>query len=293
LSHISPEQTGRLDRVVDYRTDFYSLGVTIYQLLSGKKPFISDDVMELIHSHVAVEPPPLPRHIPTVLCEIVAKLMSKDADDRYVSITGLLHDLNMCQTNLTNGCIEYFPIATHDFMAKFVIPKKLYGREEESKTLLETFERVSTRGKGELLLVSGYSGIGKSSLIAQIRTPITMRNGYYITGKFDQVSKNISYSAIADAFQSLLRQILGESEERVQMWRERILKSVGLNGSLIIKMIPEVEKLIGEQPPVSMNPQESASRFKLVLQSFVSTFMQKDHPLVLFLDDLQCKLCND
>ncbi len=288
LAYLSPEQTGRLDRAVDYRSDYYSLGVSLYQLLCGKKPFISEtnDPMELIHSHVAIEPPPLPSRIPKVLCDIVAKLMSKDADDRYVSSAGLLYDLNRCLTYLKDDTIEPFTIATHDYMDKFIIPKRLYGRENETKTLIDTYKRVTSSGKGELLLVSGYSGIGKSSLITQVQT--CMRNGYYIFGKFNQVSKNISYSAIADAFQALLRQILGESEERVQMWRERILKAVGVSGQLVIKMIPELEKLIGEQPPVQLNPQESSARFKIVLRSFVSTFTQKEHPLVLFLDDLQC-----
>ncbi len=290
LAYISPEQTGRVNSVIDYRSDLYSLGVTLYQLISGSLPFLTCDVIELVHSHIAVEPPPLPPHIPTVLSDIIMKLMRKSVTDRYQSCTGLLHDLEECRRRLDRlDHIEWFPIGMKDITRRFHIPKKLYGREREVHSLLSTFERVASTGITELLIVQGYSGIGKSSLINEVQKPICLRNGYFLSGKYDQLERNVAYSAICDALRKFVKQILGESDESMLNWREKILNAVGNNGQLLINIIgPEFETLIGKQPTViDLPPQEAKNRFEYVLAKFISVIADLEHPIVLFLDDLQ------
>ncbi|MBF2026902.1 MAG: AAA family ATPase [Oscillatoriales cyanobacterium C42_A2020_001] len=301
LSYMSPEQTGRMNRGIDYRTDFYSLGITFYQLLTQQLPFQSDDPLELVHCHIArtpVSPSVLNPTIPSVVSSIVLKLMAKMAEDRYQSALGLKHDLEQCQQQWQAGqTIHPFPLGQKDWCDRCQIPEKLYGRESELATLLATFERVAGAGSRELMLISGYSGIGKSALVQEIYKPLcTMRTsegtrrqqGYFISGKFDQLQRNVPYSAIVHAFQSLIRQLLTENTVQLNQWRDKLLAALGTNGQLIVDVIPEIELIIGKQPAVKkLAPSEAQNRFDVIFQNFVRVFCQQAHPLVIFLDDLQ------
>ena len=291
LAYMSPEQTGRMNRAIDYRTDFYSLGATFYELLTGQLPFVTQDELELVHCHLARQPaPPHERKpdIPPTLSEIVLKLMSKNAEDRYQSAYGLKADLEECLRQWqAKGQIDPFPLARNDVSDRFQIPQKLYGREREIDTLLAAFDRVS-QGTSEMMLVSGYSGIGKSALVQEVYKPITRKRGYFISGKFDQFQRNIPYAAFIQAFRSLVLQLLMESEEKIATWREKILEALGANGQVIIEVIPEVELIVGAQPAApELPPTEAKNRFNLVFQNFIKIFTRQEHPLVLFLDDLQ------
>lgn len=291
LPYLSPEQTGRMNRPVDYRTDFYSLGVTFYQLLSGRLPFDFNDPVELLHAHLARQPQPLSEldtAIPPGLQAIVHKLMHKSAEQRYQSATGLKNDLERCiQLLEKQGHIQDFTPAAEYFSDRFQIPQKLYGRAEETEILLHTFEETS-RGEAKLMLVSGYSGIGKSSLIQEIHKPVVASRGYFTNGKFDQFNRNAPYSAVIAAFRSLIRQLLSESNESVAVWKDKLLAALGVNARVIIDVIPEVQLITGEQPEVAaLPPSEAQNRFNLVFLRFVQTFASRQHPLVLFLDDLQ------
>jgi len=291
LAYMSPEQTGRMNRAIDYRTDFYSLGVTFYEMLTRQLPFQTTDAMELVHSHIA-KIPALPHEldptIPKVVSDIVMKLLAKTAEDRYQSAYGIKADLEACLTQLqTNGRIKDFILGQHDIFAKFQIPQKLYGRDLEIATLNAAFERIS-QGTSEMILVSGYSGIGKTALINEIDRQIVRRKGYFTSGKCDQFKRGIPYAALIQAFQILIRQLLTESKEKVESWKNKLLKALGTNGRVIIEVIPEVELIIGQQPPVpQLESGESQNRFYLVFQKFVGVFTSKKHPLVLFIDDLQ------
>ena len=301
LAYISPEQTGRMNRSLDYRTDFYSLGVTFYELLTGQLPFAADDAMELVHCQIAKQPiPPCKllekqneESLPMIISDIVMKLMAKTAEERYQSAWGLKADLEECLRQLeTSGTIEEFPIGYQDISDKFQISQKLYGREREIETLLAAFERVASQEeeqfKIEMMLVAGYSGIGKSALVQEIYKPITEKRGYFISGKFDQFQRNIPYSAIVAAFQGLVRQMLTESATQLNQWREKLLAALGANAQVIIDVIPEVELIIGNQPTVpSLGLIESQNRFNLVFRNFIRVFCFPEHPLVIFLDDLQ------
>jgi PAS domain S-box-containing protein len=291
LAYISPEQTGRMNRNIDYRTDFYSLGITFYQLLCGQLPFQNNDAMALIHCHLAKSPRPLTQikaNIPTVLANIINKLLMKNAEDRYQSVQGLLYDLQKCQWQFAQyNTITPFELGQQDFSEKMQISQKLYGREKEIEMILTTFHRASEQ-KPEVLLVAGYSGIGKSVLINEVQKPITLKNGRFLAGKFDQLSKSIAYSAIAQAFQGLVKQLLGENEKILAEWQEKLLSALGSNGQLVIDVIPEIERIIGKQPAIiNLAPIEAKNRFNTVFQNFISVFTKKEHPLVLFLDDLQ------
>lgn len=289
LAYSSPEQTGRMNRQVDYRSDYYSLGIVFYELLSGNLPFESESVMELVHSHIAKKPLPPSRlnpAIPEVLSNIVLKLLAKNAEDRYQSLEGLLKDVERCQAAFAeSGVIEPFTLAQSDVCDRLQISQKLYGRHYEYSRLLNAFKRVASGG-AELLLVSGYAGIGKSSLVNEIHKPVVAQGGYFISGKFDQFKRTIPYSAFNDAFRELMRQILTESEARIAEWRNKLLKALGPNGQLIIEAIPELEFIIGKQPQVPL-PGATRNSFNYVMQNFVSVFTHSDHPVVLFLDDLQ------
>ncbi|MEA5506272.1 AAA family ATPase [Halotia wernerae UHCC 0503] len=291
LAYISPEQTGRMNRAIDYRTDFYSLGVTFYELLTGQLPFSTDDALKLVHCHIAKQSVPLHERkpdIPQVISEIVLKLMNKNAEDRYQSVHGLKADLEIClQQWQTKQRIEPFLLGRQDISDKFQIPQKLYGREEEIATLMAVFERVSL-GANEMMLVSGFSGIGKSALVQEVYKPITRQHGYLIAGKFDQFQRNIPYTSIIQAFRSLVLQLLTENEIAIALWREKLLTALGSNGQVMIEVIPEVELIIGSQPAVvDLPPTEATNRFNLVLQNFIKVFTCQEHPLVIFLDDLQ------
>ncbi|MEG4943151.1 ATP-binding sensor histidine kinase [Microcoleus sp. F4-D5] len=291
LSYISPEQTGRMNRSIDYRTDFYSLGVTFYELLTGQLPCDYNDAIELVHCHIAkqaVPPQEINPEIPKAVSDIVMKLLAKTAEARYQSAWGIIADLEECLQQLeTKGSIADFAIAQKDITDKFQIPQKLYGREREVETLLAAFDRVSN-GTTEIMLVSGYSGIGKSALVQEVYKPITKASGYFIAGKFDQFQRNIPYSAIVKAFQSLVKQVLTENETQLNAWKEKLLAAFGDNGQIVIDVIPDVELIVGKQPPVQeLGAAEAQNRFNLVFQKFIRLFCSVEHPLVIFLDDLQ------
>lgn len=293
LAYISPEQTGRMNRALDYRTDFYSLGVTFYELLSNQLPFISSDPLELVHSHIAKEPTPPhllsgeASQLHQFVSDIIMKLMAKTPEERYQSAWGVKVDLETCLNQYQNGNIQRFTLGSQDISPELQIPEKLYGRESEIESLLTAFERTS-EGQTELMLISGYSGIGKSVLVQELYRLITEKRGYFIAGKFDELYRDIPYQALVTAFRELVRQLLTETKLELQQWQEKILGVLGANAQIIIDVIPEIELIIGKQPAVPELPTiESQNRFNLVFQNFVQVFCQKEHPLVIFLDDLQ------
>lgn len=310
LAYMSPEQTGRMNRSLDYRSDFYSLGVTFYELLTNQLPFESVDALELVHCHISKQP--IPPHeinpeISLIISDIAMKLMAKTAEERYQSAWGIKADLETCLTQYKNGAIQRFTLGCQDISHQLQIPEKLYGREPQIESLLTAFERVGAglahnisnptttqeqnppvQGQTELMLISGYSGIGKSALVQELYKLITEKRGYFITGKFDQLHRDLPYQALVAAFQELVRQLLTETELQLQQWREKIRRALGVNGKIIIDVIPSVELIIGKQPAVpELPPTKAQNRLNLVFQNFIQVFCQKEHPLVLFLDDLQ------
>ena len=299
LAYMSPEQTGRMNRGIDYRTDFYSLGVTFYELLTGQLPFNSTDPMELVHCHIAKIPTPPIYLVPAIgvmVNKIVMKLMEKTPESRYQSAVGLRYDLENCwQQWQENGNISQFALGNRDICDRFVIPEKLYGRESEVKTLLQAFDRIShptlnngEQGRVEIMLVAGFSGIGKTVVVNEVHKPIVRQRGYFIKGKFDQFKRDIPFSAWVQAFQNLMRQLLTESASQVQKWKVKILEALGENGQVIIDVIPELEHLIGKQKKVpELEGTAAKNRFNLLFQNFIRVFATKEHPLVIFLDDLQ------
>ena len=291
LAYMSPEQTGRMNRAVDYRSDFYSLGVTFYELLTGKLPFYSIDPLELVHCHIAKQPIPVQQlnpQIPQVLAEIAEKLMAKNAEDRYQSAAGLLADLERCKNqNLSQGTISHFIPGQLDAMSQLLIPQKLYGREAQIEQLLQAFDRVS-KGSGEIVLVGGYSGIGKSALVHEILRSLTKQRGYLISGKFDQFKRNVPYACFNQAMRSLVQQILSESQTQIDLWREKLLDVLDANARIAIEAIPELELILGPQPDVpKLGVIESQNRFNRVMQQFIRAIASAEHPLVMFLDDCQ------
>ncbi|RMH73650.1 MAG: GAF domain-containing protein [Cyanobacteria bacterium J007] len=292
LAYLSPEQTGRMNRGVDYRTDFYSLGVTFFELLTGELPFVSEDPMEVVHCHIAKSlnfPDDRPsKPIPKMLQAIVGKLMAKNAEDRYQSGLGLKYDLEKCQQEFNRtGQIFPFALAECDRSDRFLIPEKLYGREREVQTLLDAFDRVAD-GTTEITLVAGFSGIGKTAVINEIHKPIVKQRGYFIKGKFDQFNRNIPFSGFVQAFRDLMGQLLGESDSQLAIWKTKILDALGENAQVIIDVVPELEIIIGPQPSVlELSASAAQNRFNVLLGNFVRVFATREHPLVLFLDDLQ------
>ena len=298
LGYLSPEQTGRMNRGIDYRTDFYSLGVTFYELLAGELPFQSHDAMELVHSHIAKQPLSLHKinpQIPPIVSEIVSKLMAKNAENRYQSALGLKFDLEFCWSQLQQcGKLERFAIGSRDLCDRFIIPEKLYGRETEVETLLAAFDRAASplteegQKRVEMMLVAGFSGIGKTVVVNEIHKPIVRQRGYFIKGKFDQFNRNIPFLAFVQAFRDLMGQLLSESDKKLEKWHTQILQALGDNGQVIIEVIPELEKIIGKQPPaIELSGTAAQNRFNLLFQNFIRIFTAKEHPLVIFLDDLQ------
>jgi len=292
-AYLSPEQTGRMNRSLDYRSDFYSLGATLYDLLTGQPPFVSADLSELIHSHIARQPLPPEQvnpAVPALVSEIIMRLLAKNAEARYQSAYGLAHDLQRCLDAWTaQGKIAPFTLGTVDRSDRFQIPQKLYGREAEVEALLNAFERIAPAGTpAELVLVSGYSGIGKSALVQEIHKPITAQRGYYISGKYDQFQRNLPYSALIQAFTTLVRQLLTRSTREIELWRDRLNAALTPNAAVLIDVIPDLELILGAHPAAPKLTADAAqNRFNLVFEQFIRVFSQPQHPLVLFLDDLQ------
>ncbi len=302
LAYISPEQTGRMNRTLDYRTDFYSLGVTFYELLTKQLPFTNTEAIELVHCHLAKQPIPVHHikpDIPPLVAQIVQKLMAKTAEERYQSSLGLKADLEKCLVQWQNqGKIDNFSLAERDIADKFQISSKIYGREAEIASLLAVFNRiselptdinsVSQNSLKELVMVSGYSGIGKSSLIGELYKSITRQKGYFIKGKFDQIQRNIPLSGFVWALSNLIEQLLNESDRQLQIWKTKILSALGEKAQVIIDVIPNLAKVVGKQPTVpELSGKEAQNRFNLLFQQFIQVFCSADHPLVIFLDDLQ------
>ncbi|WP_017307214.1 trifunctional serine/threonine-protein kinase/ATP-binding protein/sensor histidine kinase [Spirulina subsalsa] len=289
LAYIAPEQTGRMNRGIDYRADFYALGVTLFELLAGELPFSSNEPLELVHCHIAKTPPTLSlEQAPEMVNAIVQKLMAKNAEDRYQSAWGLKHDLEMCLEQwLRKGKIEPFDLGERDQCDRFLIPEKLYGRAGEVQALLEAFERVTESG-AEFVLVAGFSGIGKTAVVHEVHKPIARQRGYFIQGKFDQFNRNVPFCAFVQAFRDLVNQLLSESSLELQTWREQIQGSLGENAQAILEVLPELERIIGLQPPVpELSGTAAQTRFNLLFQGLIQVFATAKHPLVIFLDDLQ------
>lgn len=291
LAYTSPEQTGRMNRTLDYRTDFYSLGVSLYEMICQRLPFIATDALELVHAHITKRPIPPSRlspDIPQQISDIIMKLLGKNADERYQSAAGLLHDLQECVKQWdAYGRITPFPVARRDLSDRLNVGQKLYGREEELNALADAYARVAKGGR-EAVLVTGAAGLGKTSLVREMAKNLLLGGACWVEGKFDQLSEGAPYKALLDAFQGLAKQLLAEDETKLAWWRGHLREVLGSNGALLTAVIPELEKVIGPQPAVAKLPAlEAHNRFRLVFQNFIRALCLPKHPLVIFLDDLQ------
>src|ERR1700693_3652372 len=292
LAYMAPEQTGRVNRSIDSRSDLYSLGVTFYEMLTGSLPFTASDPMEWVHCHIArrpAAPRDRLRSVPAGVSAITMKLLSKTAEERYQTAAGVESDLRRCLSQWdSQGCIDDFTPGAHDTPDRLMIPEKLYGRDREVHTLLAAFDRVVGGGRPELVLVSGYSGIGKSAVVNELHKPLVPPRGLFASGKFDQYKRDIPYATLAQAFQSLIRLLLSKSEKELRKWRDALREALEPNGLLIVDLVPELKHIIGEQPPVpELPPSEAQRRFHLVFLRFIHVFARPEHALSLLLDDLQ------
>ncbi|MBV8330451.1 MAG: AAA family ATPase [Verrucomicrobia bacterium] len=315
LAYMAPEQTGRMNRSIDSRSDLYSLGVTLYQMLTGTLPFTASDPMEWVHCHIARQAAPAnerSKNVPTAVSAIIDKLLAKTAEERYQTASGVKNDLERCldavgMTSWSSGVsrasgsssdstelaevlpyeIPEFPLGERDIPERLLMPEKLYGRTREIDTLLLAFERVASSGRPELVLVSGYSGIGKSSVVHELHKVLVPR-GLFASGKFDQFARDIPYATLAQAFQSLIRPLLSKSDAELLEWRNALREALGPNGKLIVELVPELKLIIGDEPPIpDLSPQDTQRRFQFAFRQFISVFARREQPLVLFLDDLQ------
>jgi diguanylate cyclase (GGDEF)-like protein len=291
LAYMSPEQTGRMNRSLDYRSDYYSLGVLLFELLTGRPPFVADNPLEWVHQHISRLPPApetLSPEVPEAVSAIILKLLSKSPEERYQSGEGLLHDIARCMAAIKQGCQRLsFALGEKDRLQKFLIPQALYGRERELQTLLDLFEQA-VHGQTRFCLVHGYSGVGKSALVNEIDRYQIRERGFLVQSKFDQFQHGEAYSALAETFRALVQQILLESEQQLAEWRARLTEALGPNGALVMDLVPELALIIGEQPPVTeLPPAENRNRLHLVFTAFLRVFANRGHPVVLFLDDLQ------
>ncbi|MCC8935668.1 AAA family ATPase [Bradyrhizobium sp. Arg68] len=292
LAYMAPEQTGRMNRSIDSRSDLYALGVTLYQMLTGSLPFNAADPMDWVHCHLArtpLAPADRLKEAPGIVSAIIMKLLAKTAEDRYQTAAGLESDLRRCLTEWeVRRRIEDFPLGEYDTPDRLLIPEKLYGREREVEALLDSFDRIVGGGVPELVLVSGYSGIGKSSVVNELHKVLVPPRGLFGAGKFDQHKRDIPYATLAQAFQNLIRPLLSKSEAELSKWREALHDALGTNGRLIANLVPELQLIIGETGPVpDLPPQDAQRRFQLVFRRFIGVFARPEHPLALFLDDLQ------
>ncbi|KMY51570.1 ATP-binding sensor histidine kinase [Peribacillus loiseleuriae] len=291
LSYISPEQTGRMNQTLDFRTDLYSLGVTFYRLFTGTLPFMSKDPVQLVYAHLAMTPQvpwELRKELPETISAIIIKLLSKSPEARYNSAWGVREDLVKALSQLEAfGSIESFPLGQNDNKTIFETARKLYGRDSELHQIQSIFSKVCHGDLG-FVLIPGRSGIGKTALVNEIHKPLVKEKGYFISGKFNQMQRQVPFAPIIAAFQSLIRQIMTEDAEQIEQWKNVLQRELTVNTAVITGIIPELKWLLGDQDLAQDGSSaDSQKRFLFIFQKFVNVFATKMHPLVLFLDDMQ------